>query len=197
MRKRKGPGVLSKEDRSRLKSAWVASNPVTADLEWRVVEDATDYEVSERGHVRRRTPAPFTRPGRIISPRFSMRGRVLYNLVRADKTIANFQAHRLVAEAFIGPRPTLKHGVAHGDDNPSNNHFSNLRWATLKENMADMPRNGKGNRGVRNPMSRVTPDLVRHIRQSKISSREMAAATGLAASTVRMIRQRRTWWHVE
>lgn len=50
--------------------------------------------------------------------------------------------HQLVLEAFVGPRPLGAHGL-HWDDNPENNHVSNLRWGTGSENMYDRVRNGK------------------------------------------------------
>ncbi len=49
--------------------------------------------------------------------------------------------HRLVAEAYL---PNLNNlpCVMHLDDNPKNNHVSNLKWCTHQENMKD--RNSKG-----------------------------------------------------
>ena len=42
--------------------------------------------------------------------------------------------HRLVGEAFI-PNPENKPQIDHIDRNRTNNHISNLRWATRQENM--------------------------------------------------------------
>ena len=42
--------------------------------------------------------------------------------------------HRIVAEAFV-PNPLEKEEVNHKDENPGNNHASNLEWVTHKENI--------------------------------------------------------------
>ena len=42
--------------------------------------------------------------------------------------------HRIVAEAFV-PNPLEKEEVNHKDENPSNNHATNLEWVTHKENI--------------------------------------------------------------
>lgn len=45
-------------------------------------------------------------------------------------------AHTLVAESFIGPRPTNME-VCHGDGDGKNNSLDNLRYASRTENMKD------------------------------------------------------------
>src|SRR5699024_6464865 len=50
--------------------------------------------------------------------------------------------HRLVLEAFVGPCPDGME-ACHWDDDKTNNHVSNLRWATQSDNMHDRVRNGR------------------------------------------------------
>lgn len=46
----------------------------------------------------------------------------------------NIPVHRLVAENFIGPRPSPYHIANHIDNNKKNNNVNNLEYATLTEN---------------------------------------------------------------
>ncbi|HHX60343.1 MAG TPA: hypothetical protein GX707_06350 [Epulopiscium sp.] len=50
-----------------------------------------------------------------------------------NKKHKSYSVHRLVAEAFI-QNPKDKREVNHLDENKLNNHVSNLKWATSKEN---------------------------------------------------------------
>lgn len=79
--------------------------------------------------------------------------RYLRRIIRNGSIIKNIKIHRLVAEAYI-PNPENKPLVMHLDDNPLNNHVSNLRWGTHKENLESALLNGKTNNkiGKNNPM---------------------------------------------
>ena len=49
--------------------------------------------------------------------------------------------HRLVANAFVkNPRPDIFDMVDHIDGNPSNNHYTNLRWVDSELNAANIRR---------------------------------------------------------
>lgn len=65
--------------------------------------------------------------------------------VRVNGRIINLVVHRLVAETFLPPPPreliekcSKEHWgkvlVLHNDNNKLNNHISNLRWGSLKDN---------------------------------------------------------------
>ena len=95
--------------------------------------------------------------------------------------------HKLVALAFLGPPPTPKHAVAHYDGDKTNNHFTNLRWATKAENEADKIRHGRTNRGERNGQAKITDAQAEQIKQrcgngEKASA--LAAEYGISSSAI-------------
>lgn len=45
------------------------------------------------------------------------------------------KVHRLICEAFHGPKPFDGAVVMHMDENPANNRPSNLKWGTQQENL--------------------------------------------------------------
>lgn len=118
--------------------------------EWRVIAEAPDYEVSDRGRVRRCTPDWQGKYlGRILKPSLS-RGYHRYLLCVGGRHI-NRTAHSLVCIAFNGPKPSPEMHCAHKDGDRLNNTPENLYWATPLENAADRDRHGRTHRGPRRP----------------------------------------------
>lgn len=99
-------------------------------LEWRRIfcdGEATDYEVSENGDVRR------INNHHIIKPALHKSGYHMIRIRHCGKTVTEY-AHRLVAMAFI-PNPDGYELVNHKDENRQNNAVSNLEWCDRRYNM--------------------------------------------------------------
>jgi hypothetical protein len=105
--------------------------------EWRQLEDYPEIAVSNTGRV------GWYYSGAILGELYydPYKG---YNRVRFYKEgkPTTKRVHRLVAQAFL-PNPDNLPIVMHLDDNPSNNHVSNLRWGTHLDNMQDKMRKGR------------------------------------------------------
>lgn len=90
--------------------------------EWRPSMGA--YEVSNFGRVRRGR--------RILKERHTPRGYRIVDISRDGRCVTK-TVHRLIALAFLGP--ALGRQVSHLDGDKTNNHITNLEWATASENM--------------------------------------------------------------
>jgi len=159
--------------------------------EWKAVPDFEGlYEVSSCGRVRG------LKRGKILIPTPDQRGRVCVFLCRNCKKYT-FRISVLVARAFIGPKPE-KMGVCHNDGNHSNNHVSNLRYGTQKDNMDDRERHGNTSRGVGHPTAKLNPDKVRKIRELRgvKNTRELAEMFGVRKQSIDAIYNGISWRHV-
>ena len=100
--------------------------------EWRkILCYGVHYWVSNHGNVknRRRLMRPHRKDGYWVI-KLSHKG-----------VSKKFKIHRLVLEAFVGPRPTGME-CRHLDGDKNNNRLYNLRWGTSEENLADQVRHG-------------------------------------------------------
>lgn len=66
--------------------------------------------------------------------------RVKVNIGNKRKTI---MVHKVVCEAFHGPKPSPAHQVRHLNGIKTDNRPSNLAWGTAKENAADRTAHGR------------------------------------------------------
>lgn len=100
--------------------------------EWRDIEGYPGYEVSSLGRVRS--------PRGVLKSYLNPDGYRSLSICRDNKRYTK-RVHRLVAEAFHGPRP---HGqvARHVDGDSLNNLASNLRWGSPSENVQDSLRHG-------------------------------------------------------
>jgi hypothetical protein len=107
--------------------------------------------------------------------------------------------HRLVLEAFVGPRPAGMQ-CCHGDGDRENNAASNLRWASAKANAADRDQHGTTRRGERHYKAKLTEAVVRLIRADAargLGASAIARLRGLKRPTVCHVIAGKTWCHVK
>lgn len=169
---------------------------MTLNEEWRpVVGYEGVYEVSNLGRVKRVGPAKGAQSGRVLKPLPDRRGYqsvVLWCKFVEKRTFI----HKLVAAAFIGPRPDGL-AVNHIDHDPTNNRAANLEYVTNRDNTHHAMKAGRMAHGERHGSAKLTADQIIDIRAaSGITQRELAAKYGVGQMTINAILRRKTWTHV-
>lgn len=171
------------------------------------------YAVSNHGRVKSLARETKGRSGstrqlaeRILKPSQIQGGYLVVKLCKNSKG-QPMRVHRLVAEAFLGPpRQVTEAGwtqtqlVAHNDGNPANNHASNLRYATVRENAQDRVRHGTQSRGGKHPNAKLTECDVISIRRRVASGEhylDVASDYPVSHTQISAIVHRRVWRHVD
>ena len=99
-------------------------------MEWRTVVGYPDYQISERGDVRRLRRGQW----KVSKLSISHFGYHVVRLQSGPKENKLFRVHRLVCRAFIGEPPEGLPHVNHKDGVKTNNNYENLEWSNIKEN---------------------------------------------------------------
>lgn len=109
--------------------------------------------------------------------------------------------HKLVALAFLGPRPAGT-VVCHGNDIKTDNRVVNLYYGTPQQNVDDFWRNSGHRRaprkGVNSRAKKFTAEYILYVRSlhPSLGYKKIAKLTGLSVWAVRTIIQRNTWQHI-
>jgi hypothetical protein len=147
------------------------------------------YEVSDQGRVRS------LRAGRLLTLCVGSSGYQQVGLSRSGR-VSTQAVHRLVAAAFLGPRP--KGAVTlHGPAGRLDNRVCNLSYGTTAKNQGpDRLRDGTLPRGTRNGRAKLTKDDVRAIRGASAagaSQRKLARLHGVSHAVIGRIVRRESW----
>lgn len=175
--------------------------------EWRdVVGYETYYEVSSLGRVRRK-PDARDKWGRlpvrgkadgIRAQKITKTGAYLTIDLSASGTTMRYYMQRIVAAAFIGPRPDGCE-VDHLDFDRMNNRASNLHYVTHRENIDRSMAAGRCIRGERCGASKLTESEVREIRRRFAAGEkayDLAREYGAHPQSIYNVINRFTWKHV-
>ena len=103
-----------------------------------------------------------------------------------DGRSVGVNVHRLVANAFLGPRPDGLE-TRHLDGNQMNCRANNLAYGTHQENGEDKVRHGTSSAGERNPRAKITAAIAEQIRAkyaSGAAAKDLARNHGLHKSSV-------------
>lgn len=101
------------------------------------------YEVSDLGRVRS-TPLVRHSTGLPLKAKEDPGGYPCLEIRPRPREVHHVRVHRLVLEAFVGPRPE-GHVARHLNGNPGDNRLANLCWGTELENADDKRRHGTHN----------------------------------------------------
>ncbi len=190
---------------------WFADSfiPLEAIIPWEVwkpIENCRWAEVSNFGQIRSWCGnRPGVKPKRLEVPVIMAQrkdpkryGAMAIRLITNDGRRPTFSVHRLMLETFT-PQPDLSLECRHIDGNASNNHLSNIRWGTHKENVRDKIFHGTTNRGEKCPLSKLTAEKVLEIRR-RLSEGErvidLAREYGVAQPNISNIKNRKYWKHI-
>ena len=165
---------------------------------WRTVPGYPAYEVSVDGVVRRCQGFRCRRAHRVLVPFVRPNGYAQILLYQGGQR-RRFGVHQLVALAFLGPKPSPQHEVAHLDGQRLNNHVSNLAWLLHSENERHKDLHGTRLHGSQIGNAKLTEAQVVLIRQALavgIRQCALAQAYGVSDSTASLIARAKTWRHV-
>ena len=154
------------------------------------------YQISNHGRLRRSGNFnTASKPNKCLAQVETSDGYVGYRL-SANSRQKSVRAHQLVAEAFLGPRPTDRHIVAHNDGDKKNNNVENLRWATPAENSFDQVAHGtkKGRHFGRTSV--FTDEEIYAIRADTRPNYILAEEYSVSRATIHHIRKRISHKHL-
>lgn len=183
------------------------TDPITSHIAAEIWKDIPGFEgkykASSRGRIKsvgrfiNTNGGKWWKPSRILKQSVSTHGypKITLGLGKRKEQVSMY-THKLVVMAFFGNAPLNKNCVAHYDGNKKNNHVSNLRWATWKENEADSVRLGSKQRGEKHYSSKLCVNDVLAIRASHDGIAKLCRTYGINKSSMYKVLVKKSWAHI-
>jgi hypothetical protein len=159
---------------------------------WLPIPGFPGYEVSDDGQVRslprlslvtpsHQKPHELPVPGKILAQTMGTRRYLQVGLQRNGKRVIR-PVHKLVCEAFHGPKPSPQelYTVAHGNGINTDNRADNLSWKTWAEQAADRDKHGKTAIGLHNTKAKLSFEEVGEIRSLYLPKHPKFGASALS-----------------
>lgn len=145
---------------------------------WKIVARCREYQVSNHGRIM--TSAT----GYIKKPTIRPDGKLYVNLSSGQKSTV-CSVHSLVAEAFIGSRPSGS-VVVFNDRDPRNCCASNLGYARRAEVVPSTP-------PVLRSLSPLDVSRIRYLLEKGVPGKTVAGAFGVSAPQISLIKNNKKW----
>jgi hypothetical protein len=160
---------------------------------WLPIDGHGDYEVSDFGRVRCVAVRRYLKPGDLVS---NVQVNTGYLHVCLDGH--PYSLHRVVCSTFNGKQPSPKHEVAHNNGVRVDCRAVNLRWATRKENSADIKLHGTenppyGEMQGRHILTESSVFAIRRMLAGGDGPSTIAPRFGVSRQTISSIAANRNW----
>lgn len=158
---------------------------------WKTHPEYTEYEISDKGRVKRKDT------GRVLSPGIVKEYRYVH-LPKEPGKYKNRYVHRLVLETFVGLCPPNME-CSHLNRDRSDNRVENLQWESHKDNQGRMGEHGVSPRGERSPWAKLKASDIPVIRQmilDGVPAKVIASKYDMSASNVHHINRGDSWIHI-
>lgn len=162
------------------------------------------YQISDVGRVKRIGGGRGAKAGRILSSS-NVHGYRHVDLYRKQVRDSK-RVHILVAEAFIGARPSDRHEINHKNGCRSDNRVENLEWCTRSENLwhayhiLGTMKRPTAPKGERSGPAILTEKEVVEIRglysKGNVTYAQLSDRYGVSWSTIGYIVRGKTWRHL-
>lgn len=164
--------------------------------DFRIIPSYTNYMISESGRVFSRMTS------KELGVFSNGDGYLQIRLVNDGGVKHTIAIHRLVAGAFLGPCPVGLQ-VAHLDGLKTNNHYSNLKYVTARENTLHKIDHGTMPLGEKHHGAKFRSAQIKDIRRKFDEIKHLpkpyrciASEYGVRESTIYCIISGKTWKHV-